>query len=67
MTGAHTWPVINVVTVSGEQQRDAATHIHVFILPSNPRPSRLPPNTVAPSCKLQGTAFCTLGAYPEAL
>ena len=39
------WPTNNVVTVSGEQQRDSATHIHVSILPQTPLPSRMPHNT----------------------
>ena len=30
------WPTNNVVIVSGEQQRDSATHIHVSILPKLP-------------------------------
>ena len=30
------------VTVSGEQQRDSAIHMHVSILPQTPLPSRLP-------------------------
>ena len=32
----------NAVTVSGEQWRDSAIHIHVPILPQTPIPSRLP-------------------------
>ena len=39
------WPTNNVVIVSGEQQRDSATHIHVSILPQTPLPSRMPHNT----------------------
>ena len=39
------WPTNNVVTVSGKQQRDSATHIHVSILPQTPLPSRMPHNT----------------------
>ena len=38
------WLTNNVVTVSGEQQRDSATHIHVSILPQTPLPYRLPHN-----------------------
>ena len=34
-------PINNVVTVSGEQPRDSAMHIHVSILPQTPLPSRL--------------------------
>ena len=34
----------NAVIVSGGQQRDSAIHIHVFILPQTPLPSRLPHN-----------------------
>ena len=37
-------PVSNVVIVSGDQQRDSAINIHVFILPQTPFPSRLPQN-----------------------
>ena len=33
-----------VVIVSVEQIRDSAIHIHVFILPQTPLPSRLPHN-----------------------
>ena len=33
------------MTVSGEQQRDSAIHVHVSILPRPPLPSRLPQNT----------------------
>ena len=36
--------VNNFVTVSGEQQRDSATHIHVSISPQAPVPSSLPHN-----------------------
>ena len=35
----------NVVTVSREQRRDSALHIHVSISPQTPLPSRLPNNT----------------------
>ena len=31
----------NVVIVSGRQQRDSGIHIHIFILPQTPLPSRL--------------------------
>ena len=31
-------PINNVVTVSGEQQRDPVTHIHVSILPPHSPP-----------------------------
>ena len=34
----------NVVTVSGEQQRDSAIHIHISILPQTPLPFRMPHN-----------------------
>ena len=37
-------PVNNVVTVSGEQQRYSAIHIHVSILPQTLLSSRLPDN-----------------------
>ena len=43
-TCTHTEPINNVVIVSGEQQRDPATCIHVSILPQTPFPSRLPHN-----------------------
>ena len=33
-----TWPMNNVVTVSGGPQRDSAIHIHVSILPQAPLP-----------------------------
>ena len=33
------WLIDNVVTVSGGQQRDSATHIRVSILPQEGRPS----------------------------
>ena len=32
----------SVVTVSGEQQKDSDTHIHVSVLPQSPLPFRLP-------------------------
>ena len=35
----------DIVIVSGGQQRDLATHIHVSILSQTPLPSRLPRNT----------------------
>ena len=39
------WELVNnAVTVSGGQQRDSATHTHVFILPQTPLPSKLPHN-----------------------
>ena len=40
-------PTNTVVIVSGEQQRDSATHMdtHVSILPQTPLPSRMPHNT----------------------
>ena len=50
-----TWPINNVVIVSGEQQRDSAIHIHVFVLPQTPLPSRLPHNTE------QSSLCCTVG------
>ena len=34
----------NVVTVSGEQQRDSAIHIRISILPQTPLPFRMPHN-----------------------
>ena len=34
----------NVAVVSGGQQRDSATHMHVFILPHPPLPSKRPHN-----------------------
>ena len=37
-------PINNAVIVSGEQQKDSATHIHVSILPPTLLPSRLPHN-----------------------
>ena len=37
-------PINNVVIVSGGQQRDSTTHIHVSILPETPLPSRLTQN-----------------------
>ena len=48
-------PINNVVTVSGEQQRDSIIHIHVSILPQIPLPSRLPHNTE------QSSLCCTAG------
>ena len=36
------YPINSVVIVSGEEQKDAATHIHVPILPQAPLPPRLP-------------------------
>ena len=33
--------IINVVIVSGEHLRDSASHIHVYILPQTPLPSKL--------------------------
>ena len=45
----------NVVRVSGEQQRDSATHRHVPILPQTRLPSRLPHNIE------QGSLCCTVG------
>ena len=44
----------NVVIVSGEQQRDSATHIHASILPQTPLPSRLPHNVE------QSSICCTI-------
>ena len=38
------WLTVNVVIVSGGQQRDSAIHIHVPILPQTPLPARLPHN-----------------------
>ena len=38
------WPINNVVIISGEKQRNSATHIQVCILPQTPFPSRLPYN-----------------------
>ena len=38
------WPINNVVTVSGAQQRDSVIRMHVSILPQTPLPSRLPHN-----------------------
>ena len=38
------WPTSNVVILSGGQQRDSVIHVHVFILPQTPLPSRLPHN-----------------------
>ena len=32
----------NAVIISGEQQKDSTRHIHIFILPQTPLPSRLP-------------------------
>ena len=32
----------NVVVISGEQGKDSAIHIHGYILPQTPLPSRLP-------------------------
>ena len=46
----------NVVVVSGEQWRDSAIRIHVFILPSTSLPSRLAHNTE------QISVCCTIGA-----
>ena len=40
----HTWPVNNVVIISGGQQGDSAIHICVFILPQTPLLSRLAGN-----------------------
>ena len=37
-------PINNFVTVSGEQWRDSAIHMHVSILPQTVLPSRLPHN-----------------------
>ena len=34
----------SVVTISGEQQRDSAIHIHVSLLPQTPLTSQLPHN-----------------------
>ena len=48
-------PVNNVVIVSGEQRRDSAVHVHVFILPQTPLPSRLPHNIE------QSSLRCTVG------
>ena len=36
------YPINSAMIVSGEEQRDAATHIHVPILPQAPLPPRLP-------------------------
>ena len=41
----HTWPVNNIVIISGGQQRDSAIHICVSILPQTPLPPRLALNT----------------------
>ena len=44
-------PINNVVTVSGEQERDSALHTHVSTLPLTPLPSRLP-------CNLKQSSVC---------
>ena len=51
------WPTSNVVILSGGQQRDSVIHVHVFILPQTPLPSRLPHN-------IEHTSKCyTVGPY----
>ena len=51
----------NDVTVSGGQQRDPAIHIHVFILPQTPLPSRLPHNIEQSSmCYIVGPCWLSI-------
>ena len=47
------------MTVSSEQKRDSATHIHVYILPQTPLPFRLPHN-IKPSSLCYTVGFCWL-------
>ena len=45
----------NVVVISGEQGKDSAIHIHGYILPQTPLPSRLPLNIK------QSSMCCSVG------
>ena len=47
------------MTVSSEQKRDSATHIHIYILPQTPLPFRLPHN-IEPSSLCYTVGFCWL-------
>ena len=49
----YSWLTNSVVIVSGEQQKDSATHIHVSILLQTLLPSKLPPSIAQSSCAIQ--------------
>ena len=54
-------PINNFVTVSGEQLRDSAIHMHVSILPQTLLPSRLPHNIEQSSlCYLVGLCWLSI-------
>ena len=50
------YPLSNVVIVSGGEQRDAAIHVHVSILPQTPLPFKLQHNSE------QSSLCCSVGA-----